>query len=68
MTKERYWIVGGEYECTGFKALKAGQPEVIGPFEDREEARQAWRRKSDETRSCATARYAIASEQITLPN
>ena len=68
MTKERYWVVGGEYECTGFKALKSGAPEVMGPFEDREQARQAWKRKADETRSCATARYAIASEQITLPN
>jgi hypothetical protein len=68
MTKERYWVVGGQYECTAFKALRGGAPEVLGPFEDREEARQAGRRKADETRSCATARYSIASEQIVLPN
>lgn len=68
MTTERYWVLGGEYECTAFKALKGGRPEVIGPFEDREAAREAWRRKSDETRSCATARYSIASEHLVLPH
>jgi hypothetical protein len=68
MTTERFWVVGGEYSCTAFKALKAGAPEVLGPFETRDAAREAWRRISDETRSCATARYAIATEQLTLPN
>lgn len=68
LTKERFWVVGGEYSCTAFKALKNGPPQVIGPFESREEAREAWRRISDETRACATARYAIATEQLVLPN
>ena len=68
MTTERFWVVGGEYSCTAFKALKTGAPEVLGPFETRDAARDAWRRISDETRSCATARYAIATEQLTLPN
>ncbi len=68
MTKERYWVVGGDYSCTAFRALKSGAPEVMGPYETREEARQAWRRISDQTRGCATTRYAIASEQLTLPH
>ena len=67
MTKDRFWVVGGEYSCLAFKTLKHG-PEVIGPFETRDEAREAWRRISNETRSCATARYAIATEQLVLPN
>lgn len=68
MTTERFWVVGGEYSCLAFKTLKNGAPQVMGPYQTREEARAAWRRISDETRSCATARYAIATEQLTLPN
>ncbi len=68
MTTERFWVVGGEYSCLGFKTLKNGAPDVMGPFENREEAKAAWRRVSDENRSCATAKYAIAAEQLTLPN
>jgi hypothetical protein len=67
MSTERFWVVGGEYSCLGFKTLKNGKPEVLGPFDDHEEARRAWRRVSDETRSSATARYAIASERLVLP-
>ncbi len=68
MTMERYWVVGGDYSCLGFKSLKSGAPEVMGPFETRDAAQEAWRRIAEETRSCATARYSIASEQIVLPN
>ena len=67
MTKERFWVVGGEYSCLAFKTLKSGAPQVMGPFETRDEAKAAWRRDSEETRACATARYAIASEQLVLP-
>ncbi len=65
---ERFWVVGGEYSCLAFKALKNGAPHVMGPFESRDEAKAAWKRVSDETRACATARYAIASEHLVLPN
>jgi hypothetical protein len=65
---ERFWVVGGEYSCLDFKTLKTGAPQVLGPYDSRDEARAAWRRISDATRSCATVRYAIASEQLVLPN
>jgi hypothetical protein len=68
MTMQRYWVVGGDYSSLAFTALRSGTPEVMGPFDTREAATAAWRRKSDETRSNATARYSIASEQIVLPN
>ncbi|WP_334161784.1 DUF4170 domain-containing protein [Phenylobacterium sp.] len=67
MTKERFWVVGGEYSCLAFKTLKSGAPQVMGPFETRDEAKAAWKRVSEETRACATARYAIAAEQLVLP-
>ena len=68
MNTERFWVVGGEYSSTTFHSIKNGErPDVFGPFKTREEAREAWRRISDETRSCATAKYAITSEQINLP-
>jgi hypothetical protein len=68
MTTERFWVVGGEYSCLAFKSLKNGAPHVLGPFESRDDAKAAWKRVSEETRACATARYAIASEQLVLPN
>jgi hypothetical protein len=64
---ERYWVVGGEYSSTTFHTLKAGQPDVLGPFKTRDEARAAWKQKSDETRSCATAKWSITSEKLALP-
>mgnify|MGYP003580171913 CR=1 FL=1 len=68
MTTERFWVVGGEYSCLAFKTLKNGAPEVIGPFDDRAQAKAGWQRVSEENRSRATTRYAIASEQLVLPN
>lgn len=67
MTTERFWVVGGEYSSTTFHSLKSGQPDVFGPFKTREEARAAWKRLSEETRSCATAKYAITAEKLELP-
>ncbi len=64
---ERFWVVGGEYSSTTFHSLKNGRPDVYGPYKTREEAREAWKRISDETRSCATAKYAITSEKLALP-
>jgi hypothetical protein len=68
MTKERYWVVGGDYTCMGFRELKPGAQQVVGPFEDRTEAQATWRRLSDESRSSATSRYSITAEQLRLPN
>jgi hypothetical protein len=68
MTTERYWVVGGDYTCTGFKALRDGGARAEGPFATRDEAQAAWRRLSEETRSRATARYSITAEQLRLPN
>jgi hypothetical protein len=67
MITERYWVVGGEYSCMAFKSLKAEGPKVLGPYETREEASEVWKRISRETRSGATTRFAIASEQLVLP-
>ena len=64
---ERFWVVGGEFSCLGFKQL-VGQPKVLGPFDTREEAKEVWKRVSRETSSSATARFGIAAEQIVLPN
>jgi hypothetical protein len=67
MNTERFWVIGGEYTCTGFKALRGGS-QVEGPFENRDEARAVWKRLSSEHSSRATARFSIASEQLVLPN
>jgi hypothetical protein len=66
MTTERYWVVGGQYSCTRFSEMN-GAPQALGPYGTREEAKEVWKRLSQETRSQATTRYAIAAEQIVLP-
>ena len=68
MTKERFWVVGGDYSCMGFRELKPGSQQMIGPFEDRDQARRVWKQVSTEHSSRATARFSIASEQVFLPN
>ena len=67
MTKDRFWVVGGEYATLSFEALKDGTGQMLGPFADREAARDVWRRLSREHSARATARFSIASEQIVLP-
>ncbi|CAN7528913.1 hypothetical protein LJR225_003811 [Phenylobacterium sp. LjRoot225] len=67
MNTERFWVVGGEYSSTTFHTLKKGQPDVLGPFATRDEARAVWKQVSETTRSCATAKYSITAEQLTLP-
>ena len=68
MTSERYWVLGGDYSCTGFRALRDGSEQVRGPFPTRDEAQAEWRRLSAEHSSRATARFSICSEQINLPH
>ncbi|WP_158914912.1 hypothetical protein [Caulobacter sp. S45] len=67
MSKERFWVIGGDYTCTGFKALRGGS-QVEGPFESRDEAKAVWKQLSREHSSRATARFSIASEHLVLPN
>ena len=67
MTKERFWVIGGEYAAMDFKRLKDGAQRIFGPFDDQDEAKAAWKRVSAETSSQATARFSIASERISLP-
>ncbi|WP_259782214.1 DUF4170 domain-containing protein [Aestuariispira ectoiniformans] len=55
-----YWVVGGEYTDTNFKELKGGvQEEHIGPFNNRDDARSAWKSKSMEHIDNAYVRYRI---------
>ncbi len=66
MTKQRFWVIGGEYSCMAFTSLKDGK--MMGPYETRDEAQAAWKQVSNATRSSATARYSIASESFVPPN
>ena len=64
MTKERFWVVGGDYTCMQFKSLRDGASTIVGPFEDRDAAKAEWKKLAEKNRSKATARYTIAAEQI----
>ena len=66
MTKERFWVLGGEYSCLAFKTLTKAAP-VLGPFETRDEARAAWKQASSSAGSNAMAKFSITSEHLVLP-
>ncbi len=65
-TTERYWVIGGEYECLSFSNVKDGAQQVFGPFATRDQARAEWKRRSAEHSSKATVRFGIAAEQISV--
>ena len=68
MVQQRYWVIGGDYTCMGFKRLKDSAPRIEGPFESQADARDAWKRLSSEHSSRATVRFSIAAENLVLPN
>ena len=68
MVQHRYWVIGGDYSCMGFKALREGEgTQVEGPFETKAEAQGAWKRLSGEHSSRATVRFSIAAEELRVP-
>ena len=58
----RYWIVGGEYEDTGFTRLKPETGHLNGPFTSYDDALVEWRHLATASRHDAHARYTIATE------
>jgi hypothetical protein len=68
MVQHRYWVIGGDYSCLGFKALRNGSPLAAGPFESRDEACAVWKRLSSEHSSRATVRFSIAAEELIVPS
>jgi hypothetical protein len=65
MTK-RFWVIGGEYEGSDFRALIPGTERMAGPFEDEGRAKTEWQRLTccpEKSRS-ATLRYSIAAERL----
>ena len=68
MVQHRYWVIGGDYTCMGFTALKEGAPQVAGPFRSKDEAKDVWKRLSGEHSNRATVRFSIAAEELNLPN
>ena len=62
----RYWVIGGEYQDTQFRALVPGTQTMAGPFDDERRARTEWTRLSccpDSSRN-ASLRYSIAAESV----
>jgi hypothetical protein len=59
----RYWVVGGEYTDTSFRAFAPGKTEErYGPYDSYHEAYQAWSARARATIDDATIRYRIQSE------
>lgn len=59
----RYWVVGGEYESTDFKVLKAGGQELrAGPFTTYEDALRKWAELAWKSVDSCNIRYRIEIE------
>jgi hypothetical protein len=59
----RWWVVGGEYESTGFERIAGGKREErYGPFDDYEAAHKKWAERAWATVDDAHARYRIVRE------
>lgn len=55
-----YWVIGGTYADTGFRTLAKGcQEDRIGPFDNYDEALNAWRGKAWATVDDGFTRYRI---------
>ena len=62
----RFWVIGGEYQDSDFRALIRGTETMAGPFDDEAKARTEWQRLScgPERSRLATLRYSIAAETL----
>ena len=57
---EQFWVVGATYSDTRFEETADGRPEErVGPFDNYEEAKKAWRAHAMATVDDAHARYRI---------
>lgn len=65
MIAQRYWVVGGEYADTSFKTLTCNRPTVVGPFDNEDDARQAWKGLYTGGSSALT-RFSIVHENVRL--
>jgi hypothetical protein len=62
-----FYVVGGEYRDTTFREL-ARPDQVIGPFEDYEDAYVAWRARAMATIDQAYSRYHIVETAPAPPD
>lgn len=61
---KRYWVVGGDYADADFIAIAGGgEPERHGPFDNYDEARGVWARRSWDHVDDAHVRYSIETEE-----
>jgi Domain of unknown function (DUF4170) len=61
----QYWVVGGEYTDTSFRAFAPGaREERFGPYLSYEEAYAAWSARARATVDDACVRYRIQAEEI----
>jgi hypothetical protein len=62
---KRYWVIGGEYQDTGFRQLVSGaQEERYGPFPSYDIAHDDWQKRAWATVDTATKRYRIVEETV----
>ena len=55
----QFWVVGGEYQNTGFQCGVGHDEKWVGPFNDYEGARQEWAKRAWQTVDECNTRYRI---------
>lgn len=64
-TTKRFYVLGGEYQDTGFRTLVPGTAEErLGPFDTYQEAHAAWQAKAWATVDSCNKRYRIVEESV----
>ncbi len=62
---KRYFVLGGDYQDTGFRTLVPGtEEERIGPFDTYEQAHAAWQSRAWATVDSCTKRFRIVEESV----
>jgi hypothetical protein len=61
---QRFWVIGGEFRSLQFDQLLDGSGQLLGPFDDRHNAEQAWRDLSERNRHLCAVRFTIVQEGL----
>jgi hypothetical protein len=60
MKTKRFWVIGGEFRDMQFSALH--HPQIHGPYTERRDAFDEWRRLTAASTARATVRFHITAE------
>ena len=61
---KQYWVVGGEFTSLNFHSFAPGTSDVLGPYDNREGAEEAWKKLSSYHKFKAAYRAIILEDSV----